>query len=203
MSEPAAEGRSAATSATSASSRGGLSPLRRSLLEQLGEPASASELARRLDLPRQKINYHLRELERLGLVELVDERQRRGFVERRMQTVDRDRFSSGYLYAAASRLAGDVATLRDRAQAVQKPVLTFTLEVDIDFASPSALRDFAEELTETVRGLAARHHCPDEPKARRHRVVIGAHPAITKSTSEAAAEAAAHRPRTEGRHDDT
>ena len=39
-----------------------LHPIRNQLLSELGEPASAAELARRLGLPRQKVNYHLREL---------------------------------------------------------------------------------------------------------------------------------------------
>ncbi|MFI0355840.1 ArsR/SmtB family transcription factor [Actinomadura sp. 9N407] len=186
MTEPAAE----PVPEPPPSSRSGLSPLRRTLLDHLTEAASASELARRLDLPRQKVNYHLRELERLGLVELVDERRRRGFVERRMRTVDRDRFSSAYLYTAASRLAGDVATLRERAAAADRALLTFTLELDIDFASPAAMRDFLDELTTLTRTLAARHHRPDEPRARRHHVVIGAHPVITKTPEQAAAEAA-------------
>ena len=41
-----------------------------------GEPASATMLAARVGLPRQKVNYHLRALERHGLVELVEERRR-------------------------------------------------------------------------------------------------------------------------------
>jgi DNA-binding transcriptional ArsR family regulator len=168
----------------------GLSPLRRVLLEQLAEPASASDLARRLDVPRQKLNYHLRVLERLGLVEQVDQRQRRGFVERRVRAVDRDRFSSAYLLTAASRMADDVAVLRERARAAGKPVLTFTAEIDVDFASPAQLRDFTERLADAVRRLAAEHHRPDEPRARRHRVMIGAHPVITKAPGQAAAEAA-------------
>ena len=35
-----------------------------------------------MDLGRQRVNYHLRELEKAGLVHLVEERQRRGCVER-------------------------------------------------------------------------------------------------------------------------
>lgn len=170
--------------------RAALSPLRRRLLDHLAEPASASELARRLDLPRQKVNYHLRELERLGVVELVDERPRRGFVERRLRAVHRDRFSSAYLLSAAARMAEDVATLRQRAAAVEERLATFTLEVEIDFAAPAALRAFADELTATVRRLVATHHQPADPRARRFRVMVGAHPAITKTAVQAAADAA-------------
>src|SRR5271166_4539655 len=53
-----------------------LQPGRLRLLEQLTEPDSAAGLARRLGVPRQKLNYHLRELEREGFLELVEERRK-------------------------------------------------------------------------------------------------------------------------------
>ena len=59
-----------------------LQPQRLRLLEGLSEPDSAAGLARRFGLPRQQLNYHLRELERAGLVELVEERRRGNCVER-------------------------------------------------------------------------------------------------------------------------
>ena len=43
--------------------RAALSPLRRELLRRLAQPASATELATAMELPRQKVNYHLRVLE--------------------------------------------------------------------------------------------------------------------------------------------
>ena len=49
-----------------------LKPERLRILELLTEPDSASGIARRLSLPRQTVNYHLRELEKEGFVEFVD-----------------------------------------------------------------------------------------------------------------------------------
>ena len=40
-----------------------LDPKRARLLSEMAEPVSAATLAARLDLPRQKVNYHLRTLE--------------------------------------------------------------------------------------------------------------------------------------------
>ncbi|MGC5014312.1 helix-turn-helix domain-containing protein [Streptosporangium sp. DT93] len=62
-----------------------LTPIRRRLLGRLREPASAVGLAADLGLPRQRVGYHLRVLEEAGLIELVEERPRRGFVERVMR----------------------------------------------------------------------------------------------------------------------
>jgi DNA-binding transcriptional ArsR family regulator len=62
-----------------------LTPFRRRLLARLREPASAVQLSAELELPRQRVNYHLKVLERAGLIELVEERPRRGFAERVMR----------------------------------------------------------------------------------------------------------------------
>jgi DNA-binding transcriptional ArsR family regulator len=157
-----------------------LSPLRQRLLEELAEPASAASLGQQLGLPRQKVNYHLRMLEQEGLIELVEERRRRGFVERRLQAAARDRFSSAYLLAVASRLAGDLEVLRERARAAGQRLGTMTLETEVRFASPADLAAFADELAAATARLVAKYDRPDLPAARRHRVVAGAHPAITK-----------------------
>jgi DNA-binding transcriptional ArsR family regulator len=181
-----------------------LSPPRRRILALLAaEPDSAAGLARRLGLPRQRVNYHLRELERAGLVELVDQRRRRGLTERRLRAtarafvVDpallgppgvepdglRDRFSSAYAVAAAAGVVRDVAILRERADAAGQRLATLTLETEIALASPRDLRSFADDLQAAVADLVARYH---RPGGRRHRVVATSHPIITRTEEEPA-----------------
>src|SRR5208282_4945121 len=60
-----------------------LHPLRRRILEALREPDSAAGLARRLLLPRQKINYHVRELARGHFLARAGRRRRRNMSEKR------------------------------------------------------------------------------------------------------------------------
>jgi len=43
-----------------------LRPLRTRILGMLAEPQSAAGIARRLDVARQKVGYHLKELEKQG-----------------------------------------------------------------------------------------------------------------------------------------
>lgn len=50
-----------------------LKPERLRMLELLAEPDSATGIARRLNLPRQTVNYHLHELEKEGFVEFVEQ----------------------------------------------------------------------------------------------------------------------------------
>jgi DNA-binding transcriptional ArsR family regulator len=189
-----------------------LSPLRMRVLREMQQPQSATSLAPRLGLPRQTLNYHLRELEREGFLEVVEERPRRGCVERLLKVTSRafvvnpallgalsddpdearDRFSSAFLVATATKLIRDVVVLGDRASAVKQRLATFTLDCEIGFSSPAAFRAFTEELASTVARLAARYDSADA-KSRRFRVVLGSHPAVTKSEAAAAAETAAHR----------
>jgi DNA-binding transcriptional ArsR family regulator len=154
------------------------SALRQRVLESVErEPDSAAGIGRRLGVARQKVNYHLRELERDGLVELAEERRRRGFVERRLRAAAPDRLSSAYLVATAARLAGDVTVLRERAAAAEQTLATLTLETEIRFASPAAMRRFSDELAAEVARLASAY---DDAGGRRHRVVAALHPTITK-----------------------
>ena len=68
-----------------AAAEASLDPVRSRLLAELAEPGSATTLAARVHLPRQKVNYHLRTLERHGLVELVEERRKGNVTERVMR----------------------------------------------------------------------------------------------------------------------
>ena len=65
-----------------AAAEASLDPIRARILAALAEPGSAAMLAARLGLPRQKVNYHLKELERHGLVELAEERRKGNVTER-------------------------------------------------------------------------------------------------------------------------
>lgn len=196
-----------------------LSPIRRQLLKGLAEPDSASGLARKLGIPRQKINYHLRELERAGFVELHQEIQRRGCIERvvrvtaRTYTIShdfleglavnpdsiRDRFSSAYLIAAAGRMVRDVAVLRERAASVEQHLTTLAIETEVSFASPAGFNAFAKELAGEIARLAVKYNQEHSRASRKFRVVIGAHPVINKTNIEAKAEAARHKSKSKRR----
>src|SRR6188472_1255384 len=108
-----------------------LDPVRTRLLAELAQPGSASSLAAKVGLARQKVNYHLRALEKHGLVELVEERRKGNMTERVLQATASsyvispaalgavqpdpqrapDRLSARWLLALASRLVTDVGTL--------------------------------------------------------------------------------------------
>ena len=189
-----------------------LSPLRMRVLREMHEPQSATTLSPRLGLSRQALNYHLRELEREGFLEVVEERPRRGCIERMLKVTSRafvvnpallgalsddpaqarDQFSNAFLLATATRLIRDMAVLGQRARAVAQRLATFTTEAEVGFESPAAYRAFTEELAAAVTTIAAKYDS-SATMSRRFRVVIGSHPVVTKSDADAAAETAAHR----------
>src|ERR1700753_936338 len=59
-----------------------LDPIRARLPGERAEPETATTLAARLGLARQKVNYHVKTLEQHGLVELVEERRKGNMTER-------------------------------------------------------------------------------------------------------------------------
>lgn len=186
--------------------RAALSPIRRRLLDRLREPASATQLAAELALGRQRVNYHLRALEKAGLLELVEQRQRRGCVERilvrtaRAFVVDpavmsrtprsaarmaaaQDRFAAEHLVQTAARVVRDVARMQARADDQGSRLLTFTIETEVAFASPADLERFSSALSALVARAAA--DLPPAPGGRRYRVVIGGHPAPRQAARQA------------------
>lgn len=175
-----------------------LAPIRRRILAALAEPASAVGLAERLDMPRQKIGYHLRALEAAGLVRPAGERRKRGFVEKLFvaagayvldpallqappdpDAVDAlDRHASSHLIAAASTMVRDVARMRDAAAAEGSRLLTLTVEADVSFAEPADFDAFSDELAEAVAALARKYAAPS---GRRFRLTAAAHPAAKRA----------------------
>src|SRR5580658_6611539 len=186
-----------------------LQPGRLRLLEQLTEPDSAAGLARRLGVPRQKLNYHLRELEREGFLELIEERRKGNCMERVVRAVARefliapgnetpdrikggrvtaDRFSAASLASTAARMIRALASLCIRARRAGKRVATLTLETEIRFASAESRAAFAEEMTASIARLAAKYHNERAEGGRRFRVLSAVYPAVRleESASESA-----------------
>jgi len=158
-----------------------LKPDRLRILQLLAEPDSAAGVARRLELPRQSVNYHLHELEKEGFVEFVEHRKRGNCEERIVRATARsfvispaalgalgqtaegvkDRFSSAYLVAAAARLIRDI-------------------ETEIRFASAESRRRFTEEAVDTLAALAAKYHNGRSTSGRSFRFLLAGLPVITK-----------------------
>jgi DNA-binding transcriptional ArsR family regulator len=181
-----------------------LDPIRTRLLSELAEPGSASMLAARLGLARQKVNYHLRALERVGLIELHEERRRGNMTERVMAATassyvispaalaavapdparSPDQLSAMWLVALAARLVGEVGELMRGAKRARRPLATFGIDSEVRFASAPDRAAFAAELSQCIEGLVAKYHDESAAGGRRHRLLIALHPTLTNTEKE-------------------
>ncbi|MFJ8959816.1 ArsR/SmtB family transcription factor [Lentzea sp. NPDC102401] len=180
-----------------------LDPVRARLLAELVEPGSATMLAAKVGLPRQKVNYHLRTLEQHGLVELVEERRKGNVNERLMQATaasyvispaalaavqpdparSPDRLSARWLLAVAARLVRDVGTLITGSARAKKRLATFALDGEVRFATATDRAAFAEELAGFMTQLVAKYHDEQAEGGRPHRVVVALHPSVNANAS--------------------
>lgn len=181
-----------------------LDPIRARVLAELGSrPASASSLAATMGLPRQKVNYHLRELERHGLVALVEERRKGNMTERVMRASaaayvispalaafapdpDRspDQLSALWVLALGARLVREIGTLIERAKRARRPLATFAVDTEIRFASAADRAGFAAELSDAVESLVSKYHDARAARGRPHRLLVALHPRITERPGE-------------------
>lgn len=179
-----------------------LQPLRLRIIELLDEPDTAAGVARRLGMPRQLVNYHVRQLEAQGLVEMVEERRQGTRTERVLRARARsyliapdalgdiaadparvaDRFSASYLLAVAARVIGQLGEVLARAERARQRVATLTLTSAVRFRSAAERNAFAEELTAAVGELIAKYHV-DGRTGRSFELVVGVYPAPAAAPS--------------------
>lgn len=147
------------------------------ILEALREPMSAASVARVLGQPRQRINYHLKELERVALVERVEERRKGNFIEalyravarsfvvspqiawsnpRRLEALQRQH-SLGTLVEMGERLQADAAVLLDRAAYDSEEIASAGVTAEVRFASEDDRAAFMDAFLRSTRELLEEH----------------------------------------------
>ena len=174
-------------------------PLRVQILEALREPGSAAAVARQVGQTRQKVNYHLKELERVGLVEAVGERRSGNFIETLYEAVARSflisprvawsdprrvdalrqQASLERLVMVGGQLERDAIALLDRAAFDGEQIASAAVEVDVHFADERDRTAFLDDYLSAVRALSNRY---GSSIGLPYRVVMAAHPAIGQET---------------------
>jgi DNA-binding IclR family transcriptional regulator len=171
-------------------------PLRLRILAGAREPASATQIAQRLKLPRQKVNYHVRELARARFLRRAGQARKRNMIEQRWVATAAfyalspellgdlqanpaaiaDAFSAQYLLALASRSQAEVTRAAASAAAQGKRLSTLAIDCEFRFESAVQRAAFARALTESVTALIERHTSPASREGRPYRLIIGCHP---------------------------
>ena len=179
-----------------------LDPLRSKILELARIPASSTEVANRLGLPRQRVNYHVRRLADEDLLRKAGRERKRNMTEQRYVASARrylfapeilgplapdwreisDAASAAYLLALSSRLQSDVARASAEDAREGRRYSTLSLKSQFRFESGEQRAEFARALRQAVVDAVARFTSVDEPPAGRassgqsYRLVIGCYP---------------------------
>lgn len=178
-----------------------LHPLRSRMLELLRTPRSATEIARELGLPAPRVNHHVQQLRRTGLVRRAGSRRIRNLNEilyqaaartfvvgesitpggqtRREVRTDEARRPLRNLVSLGERLSGDALQLLDEAAAGEREVSAFATMLDLSFADARSRAAFLADLLETVKTLRARYGAAgSDPLDERYRAIVACYPEV-------------------------
>ena len=168
-------------------------PTRLRILDALRSADSAAGVARRLGEPRQRINHHVRELAKVGLLTEAGERRKGNFVEQlyestagtlvvsprltwgdgaRLRAIA-DQVSLQHLVEVGERLQRDAASLLDRAAFDGEQIPSATVEATVHFADAEARAAFLDEYLALTARLIEQHAAPD---GEAFTVALVAHP---------------------------
>jgi DNA-binding transcriptional ArsR family regulator len=168
-------------------------PVRLQVLEALHPPASAATVARAIGQSRQNANYHLKELERVGLVVRAGERRVGNFIETLYEASARTLLISprltlgGGRRAAAlatqvslenlvtlgERLARDAVVLLDSAAFDGATIASASVEAEVSFKGAAEREGFLREYLAAVAALAKKYGARG---GERFRVAFAAYP---------------------------
>jgi DNA-binding transcriptional ArsR family regulator len=155
-------------------------PVRLRMLDVLREAQSAAAVARVIGEPRQKVNYHLQELRRGGLVEPAGERRKGNMTEQLYRSVagtflvsprvawtDQRRGATLQQQAALAalvdlgeRLQRDAAALLDHAAFDGGEIPSASVDVEVSFADAASRSAFMTEYLKALGPLLKKYGVP-------------------------------------------
>jgi DNA-binding transcriptional ArsR family regulator len=168
-------------------------PVRRRVLAALRTPASAAGVARAIGLPRQKVNYHLKELARARLVRAAGERRKGHLIEKLYEAVAgtfvvsprlawsderregalRDQISLRRLVGLGEHIQQDANGLLDRAAFDGEEIPSASVEAEVRFADEQSRTAFMGEYLAALGPLLTKHGAR---KGRGFRVALAVYP---------------------------
>jgi DNA-binding transcriptional ArsR family regulator len=179
-----------------------LHPLRQRILGLARTPASATELARSMGMPRQNVNYHVRELARAGFLRPAGRRRRRNLVERRyVATAEayvllpevlgpvsparghaEDAFSAARLLTLTSAAQSELSRAGRQASERGKRLATLSMDAELRFESAEQRALFAQALESAITDAIGRFSSPARKTdgtpgtGRPFRLILGVYP---------------------------
>ena len=172
-----------------------MNPLRAEILSHLREPASAAQVAKAMNEQPQRINYHLKTLEKVGLVRRVGTRHVRNLVEVLYQAIARtfilsdelgwdaetvrkmkDQSSLMYLITASDRLKRDALRLMERSDEGKAEVPSISMQFHVYLTDEKHRAAFVREYAETMKKLAEKYQGSERTGTVVYRVLTAVYP---------------------------
>lgn len=171
-----------------------LKPLRIEILRRLAEPHTCTDLGVELGETPQKIYYHVKVLERAGLLQKVDERRVGGIMEGLYQATAAsywlapelvgeiggtrqasDQFSLGYLLGLAEQLQTEVGRL---ASHPGEDIPSLGLSATIHLPDGDRREAFMRDLQTAIQDLAAKYGLAEESEHQTgdFRLIVACYP---------------------------
>jgi DNA-binding transcriptional ArsR family regulator len=174
-------------------------PLRLQILAALRDEGSATSVARTIGATRQNVNYHLKELERVGLVVSTGERRRRNLVESLFRAAGnafvvsprtswgegqlralRDQVALEQLVELSERLGRDAAALLDSAAFDGAEIPSACVEVTVHLAEQRDREQFLKEYLKAVLPILRKY---GRASGNEYRVSFAVYPSPDKELS--------------------
>ncbi|OCT14730.1 ArsR family transcriptional regulator [Paenibacillus pectinilyticus] len=171
-----------------------LNPLRSEIIAQLLEPGSAAEVARTLGETAQRINYHLKALEKAGLVTRVGTRQVRNLVEVLYRSIAKtfvlaeslsmkpetlqklkDQSSLAHLVTTSERIRRDAMLLMEQSD-VGEVIPSATLQLQVHLCTEQQRQLFIEEYAAMVQQLVERYSGSLDKNQDTYHVLLAVYP---------------------------
>jgi DNA-binding transcriptional ArsR family regulator len=170
-----------------------LNPLRGEILARMMEPSSATEVARHLGETPQRVNYHLKALEKAGLVQRVGTRQVRNLVEvlfraiaktfvlaeslsMKPETIQKlkDQSALAHLITTSERIKREALLLMEHSDE-NETIPSATLQLLVQLPDAEQRNAFVEEYAAMVQKLVERYHC-GHTEHETYNVVLAVYP---------------------------
>jgi DNA-binding transcriptional ArsR family regulator len=171
-----------------------LNPLRGDILSRLAEAGSATEVARALGETPQRVNYHLKALEKVGLVRRVGTRQVRNLVEVLFQAVAKtfvlsealsmkpdtvrklkDQGALAHLIQTADTMKREALMLMERSDAAQE-VPSASLQLQVPLGDEAQRAAFVKEYVSLVQALVHKYAGDGGAGKDPYQVVLAVYP---------------------------
>ncbi|NDI35321.1 winged helix-turn-helix domain-containing protein [Chengkuizengella sediminis] len=171
-------------------------PLKMEILQQLTESRSSSEVAKLIGEPPQKINYHIKKLEGVGLIQRVGHRNVRNLVEVLYETVAeqfvlsddskinnkliqqmKDQGSLKYLFEMSEQMKQDTMKLMnvvDESNHVPSATLDFTIKL----SNEEQRKQFIDDYVQMIKKLVSKYNANGDESNEVFQAMIALYPHI-------------------------